>query len=131
MENSMNLWQIIADFFKSDPLYVVLSILTIIGFFLTLNVYVKIKSINYSIKKLEYYKSQYEIFRKMIKGENTPTDLYKRVKRNNNLLYHNLGFWKSVHIKNMFKSVDISDKNYDGLKAFLNEIIITLEKDVA
>lgn len=123
-----------ADFFKSEPMYITLSIITILGFVFTVNVYIKIKSINYSIKKLkklEYYKNEYEKFMKMTNYKNVPTDLYQRVERTNRLLYFNIGFIKSIKIKRQFKSVDPNDKQYVGLKAFFNDIIITLERDIA
>jgi hypothetical protein len=134
MENDIDLWNIWANFFKSDPMYVFTSLFTIIGFVLTIIVYIRIKSINYSVKKLkrlEYYKQVYEELVKILRGKNIPTDIYQRVERNNKLLYHSIGYLKRWKIRKQFDAVDTNDENYDGLKAFLNEIIITLEKGIA
>jgi cell shape-determining protein MreC len=135
MNKGMFLWEIWADFFKSAPMYIFINIITIIGFLVTIKVFFKIKSINHSIKKLkklECYQHEYEEFRDMLRKKNIPSDLYQRVERKNRLLYYNLGFLKSKKIKKQFKAIDKDDaKNYDGLKAFLNEVIIILEKDVA
>jgi hypothetical protein len=134
IDSAIDIWKISSDFFKSDPMNVLMGIIVIIGFCITIRVYSKVKSFNSTYKRgriIEKYQEQYKKFEKILTQSNVPTDIHARVRKTNNQLYFNIGRCQTRKIKKQFNSIDAEEDNgYLGLSAFLSYIIITLERDI-
>ena len=132
MGPGVDLFKNIFNFFKSDPMHVFLSIITIGSFLITLFVYKRIRAINSTLKKekiIEWYRSIYGDFKKRLKKKNIPSDIYNRFKNLNKQLYNNIGYCQKRKIEKRFKTINKNDTEYTGLEAFANEVIIILERD--
>jgi hypothetical protein len=133
MDVKIDVWKTLAVFFKSDPSYVILSIITVISFIITIFVYIKLRSFNFAIKKerkIEGYKQQYMELKRILNQKSIPSDIFTRFENLNTQLFWNIGFLKRNKIKKQFHSLKKDDTEFTGLKSFVNDIIITLERDI-
>lgn len=132
--NTIDLWKTFADFFRGDPMYVMMSIITIIGFGLTVYVYLKIRKVNNDLKKgkrVSNYLAEYSEILKIVngKGQNKPSDLYDRTTRINTQLLCHFGFYRKHQVKKLFEVVDKDDTSYQMLRNFLQDVIILFERN--
>jgi hypothetical protein len=135
IDSAIDVWKISADFFKSDPMIVMIGIITIIGFIITILVFIKIKSFNSTYKnerRIKIYQERYKEFRKSLDHpRNISIDIYTRIGNLNRELYNNIGFCQKRKFEKRFSLInETSDTGYTGLKSFIDDIIITLDKDI-
>jgi hypothetical protein len=142
IDSAIDVWKIASDFFKSDPMNVMIGIITIVGFIITIIcfiitilVLIKIQSFNSIYKKgkiMKKYQEEYEKLRKILdQPENIPPDIYIQIGKQNIELYYNIGFCQKRKFKKRFSLInETSDLRYTRLKSFIDDIIITIKKDI-
>lgn len=129
----IDLWKSWSSFFKSDPMYVILSVTSLISFIITIVVYLKIRNVNKKLKqgkRINFFLNEYEIILKILTSKqcNIPSDLYARVKKINDMLFCHINFIEQIKIKKMFSTVTKEDNKQ--LAIFINDVKIQFEKDI-
>jgi hypothetical protein len=133
IDTAIDYWKTLSEFFKSDPMIVIMGLITIIGFFITIFLLVKIMLFNSTYKnrrKIENYLKKYGEFQRKLIQKNIPQDIYKQVKNTNIQLYNNIGFCLRRKIKNQFKTVKNDDSEHTSLKSFIDDTKINLDKEL-
>jgi hypothetical protein len=133
INSAIGCWKTLFEFFKSDPMIVIMSLITIIGFVITIYLLIKIMLLNSTYKKrrkINNYLEKYEGFKKRLIQKNIPEDIYKQVENTNIQLYSNIGFCLKLKISNQFKTVKNDDSEHSSLKSFIDDTKINLDKEL-
>lgn len=118
-------------FFKSYIWTVIIDIVAISGFIVSIiaNHKVKqLKSTTINVRVLEYFLKRYRDFETTLNLHLlVPSDILKRIGDLNKQLYAHLDKKDVKTLEQKFDEIDKKNKNYDGLKAFVEVVIKTIE----